>query len=331
MRLKFAFAFLLASCCAFCLSACRGGSAGEGRGGVTVQDATGQTVTVSDTSRIVSIGPATTETIYALGVGSRLVGVDNSSAEYLPQAAPLPKVGPRTTLNAEGIISLKPTLIMMPMDAGPPQVIDQLKSSAIPVIQLSPNYNFKAVQAKITLIAHALGQEAKGAELNSSIDAEIFDIYKLMDRALKTPKVLFVGRAQNMPNATMSGTGTTIDEMIKMAGGQNAITGFQGFKEMTDEAVVNAEPDIILITQGSFERSGGVDGVLKFPGVALTPAGRNRQIIPVSDMYFQGFGPGVGKALRELVVKFHPEVSAGQQGDAAAASSSPAAAVGDRR
>lgn len=330
MRLKFAFAFLLASCCALCLSACRGGSSGGG-GGVTLQDATGQTVTVSDTSRIVSIGPATTETIYALGAGSRLVGVDDSSAEDLPQAARLARVGPRTTLNAEVILSLKPTLIMMPMDAGPPQVIDQLKSSGIPVIQLSPNYNFKAVQAKITLIARALGQETKGAELNNSIDAEIRDIHNLMESALKTPKVLFVEREQNMPNTTMSGTGTVIDEMIRMAGGQNAITSFQGFREMTDETVVNASPDIILITQGSFERSGGVDGVLRFPGVALTPAGRNRQIIPVSDMYFQGFGPGVGKALRELVVKFHPEVSAGQQGDAAAAPSSSAAAGGDRR
>ncbi len=107
---------------------------------------------------------------------------------------------------------------------------------------------------------------------------------------------MFVGRGPNMPNATMSGAGTTIDEMIKLAGGTNPFTDFTGFREMTDEAVVAVQPDIILITQKSFERSGGADGVVKFPGVALTPAGKNKRIVPVCDMYFQGFGPGVGQS-----------------------------------
>ena len=119
---------------------------------------------------------------------------------------------------------------------------------------------------------------------------------------------MFVGRGPNMPNATMSGNGTTIDEMIKLAGGTNPMTDFTGFREMTDEAVVAAQPEIILMTEKSFERSGGVEGVLKFPGVALTPAGKNRRVVAVSDMYFQGFGPGVGKAVRELALKFHPEL-----------------------
>jgi iron complex transport system substrate-binding protein len=110
-----------------------------------------------------------------------------------------------------------------------------------------------------------------------------------------------------MPNATMSGKGTTIDEMIRLAGGTNPMADFQGFKDMTDEAVVNAAPDIILMTEHSFERSGGVDGVLKFPGVALTPAGKARAIVAVSDVYFQGFGPGLGKAVKDLAAKFYPD------------------------
>ena len=135
------------------------------------------------------------------------------------------------------------------------------------------------------------------------------EVTKLLQKKESTPKVMFVGRGPNMPNATMSGAGTTIDEMIKLAGCTNPFTDFTGFREMTDEAVVAAQPDIILITQKSFERSGGVDGVLKFPGVALTPAGKNKRIIPVSDMYFQGFGPSVGKSVKELVPKFHPELA----------------------
>lgn len=133
------------------------------------------------------------------------------------------------------------------------------------------------------------------------------DVAKMLEKKSSMPKVMFVGKAPGAPNATMMGAGTTVDEMIKMAGGANAMSKLTGSKEMTDEAVVAAQPDIILMTERIFERSGGIDGVLKFPGVALTPAGKNRRVVPVSDMYFQGFGPGVGRAVRDLAVKFHPE------------------------
>jgi iron complex transport system substrate-binding protein len=277
--------------------------------GVSVTDAEGKTVSIGDSSRIVSVGTATTETIYALSAGGRLVGVDNSSHEYLPESKNLPTVGGRTALNAEGILSLKPTLIIMSADSGPPQIAEQLKNAGIGVLSLTPNYTVETVKSKVQTIAKALNLEIKGAEINRSIDNEISEALKLLEKKQNTPKVMFVGRGPNMPNATMSGAGTTIDEMIKLAGGTNPITDFTGFRPMTDEAVGAAQPDIILITEGSFERGGGVDGVLQFPGIALTPAGKNRRVVPVSDMYFQGFGPGVGKAVRELVLKFHPELS----------------------
>jgi len=315
MTFKSAKAFLLGLLCIFCFPACHSSSPSNKAEGVSVQDAAGHLVTVSDSSRIVSVGTALTETVYALGAGSRLVGVDNSSSDYLPQTAGLPKVGSRTALNAEGILSLKPTLVIITSDAGPPQVVDQLKTSGVTTLTLSTNYSVEAVKKKVQTIARALGLDAKGEELSNSIDNDMKDVKRLMDRALATPKVLFVGRGPNMPNATMSGSGTTIDEMIRVAGGKNPMTAFEGFKEMTDEAVVNAAPDIILMTEKSFERSGGVDGVLKFPGVALTPAGRNRRIVAVSDMYFQGFGPGIGRAIYDLTIKLHPEVNAGGKGE----------------
>lgn len=276
---------------------------------VSVTDAEGKTVAVNDSSRIISIGTATTETIYALGAGERVVAVDNSSREYIPESKNLPTVGARNALNAEGILSLKPTLVILGADSAPPQIFDQLRGAGISVLTLTPNYTVETVKQKTQLIARALGMEEKGKTLADKIDAEMVEVAKLLERKTTTPKVMFVGRGPNMPNATMSGSGTTIDEMIKLAGGANAMTDFTGFREMTDEAVVAAQPDIILMTEKSFERSGGVDGVLIFPGVALTPAGRNGRVVPVSDMYFQGFGPGVGRAVRELVVKFQPELA----------------------
>jgi iron complex transport system substrate-binding protein len=176
------------------------------------------------------------------------------------------------------------------------------------VLTLPANFTIATVLQKVRTIARALGLESRGAELEASVESDVNDVAKLLSHAKSKPKVLFVGRGPNMPNATMSGAGTTVDEMIRLAGGVNPLTGFEGFREMTDEAVVSAAPDVILMTEKSFERSGGVEGVLKFPGVALTPAGKSRRVVPVSDMYFQGFGPGVGRAVRELVLKLHTEL-----------------------
>ncbi|MDX6695491.1 MAG: heme transport system substrate-binding protein [Blastocatellia bacterium] len=302
------FALFLVIFCLASLPACRQPSSNK-TAGITVNDAEGKGVTINDSSRVVSIGTATTETIYALGLGSRLVGVDNSSSDYLKETSGLPKTRPRTTLSAEGILALNPSLVILPTDAGPPQVVDQLRNTGVTVFSLSANYTVEAVKEKVRAIARALGVDAKGAELSDSIDRDMSEVGNLLARTRSKPRVLFIGRGPNMPNATMSGKGTTIDEMIRLAGGTNPMDGFQGFREMTDEAVINAAPDVILMTEGSFERSGGVDGVLKFPGVALTPAGKARRIVAVSDIYFQGFGPSVGRAVQDLVRKLHPELS----------------------
>lgn len=308
MKFKFINALCITAICFLIFSGCRPAAVNNSNvNAISVTDADGNTVMINDSSRVVSIGTATTETIYALGAGDKIIAVDNSSHEYLPESKNLPTVGGRTALNAEGILSLKPTLVILGADSAPPQIFDQLRNAGIAVLTLTPNYTVETVKQKIQTIARALGIEEKGKTLADEIDSEMVEVAKLLERKTSTPKVMFVGRGPNMPNATMSGAGTTIDEMIKLAGGANAMTDFTGFREMTDEAVVAAQPEIILMTEKSFERSGGIDGVLKFPGVALTPAGKNRRIVAVSDMYFQGFGPGVGKAVRELVVKFHPE------------------------
>ena len=311
MKFKFTYTLFFIALCLSILSGCRppATTPNAAKNAVNVIDADGKTVVINDNSRIVSVGTATTETLYALDAGDKVIAVDNASAEYVPQTANLPKVGARNALNAEGILSLKPTLVILGADSAPPPIFDQLRNAGIAVLILTPDYTMETIKSKISTIARAVGLEEKGKTLGDKIDAELAESARLLEKKTSTPKVMFVGRGPNMPNATMSGAKTTIDEMIKLAGGANPFTDFTGFREMTDEAVVAAQPDIILMTEKSFERSGGVDGVLKFPGVALTPAGKNRRVVAVSDMYFQGFGPGVGKAVRELAVKFHPELA----------------------
>lgn len=305
MKLK----FVILLCALLALSlACKPRQGANAVARITVKDAHGQDVGIADTKRIVSCNTALTETIIALGATDRIVGVDTGSHNYMPQIASVPQVGGGRALSVEGIISLKPSLVIINADAGPAELVPQLKGAGITVLALTATYTVETVKEKVRTIAKALELDAKGEELVQGIDRDLKDAETLLVKATSKPKVIFCGRGPNMPTATMSGTKTTVDTMITLAGGINPITQFEGFKPMTDEAVVAAAPDAILMTERSFERSGGAEGVLKFPGVALTPAGKDKRFIPVSDIYFQGFGPGVGKAVKELAFKLHPEL-----------------------
>ncbi len=266
------------------------------------------TAQAADTSRIVSIGTSITETLYALGVGANVVAIDNSSHDYIPQTAKLPLVGAFRTINSEGIVSLKPTLVLATVDVGPPEALIQMKQAGLNVVVIQRNYKLEEVKASVRQIAHLVNREAKGEQLIRSIDSEMAQVKALLGRVHNHPKVIFCGLGANMPGGNISGTNTRISEMIQLSGGVNPVTQFEGFRPLTEEGVIAAAPDIVLMTERSFERAGSIPGVLKLPGIALTPAGKNQHVIPVSDIYFQGFGPGIGKAVHELVLKFFPEL-----------------------
>jgi iron complex transport system substrate-binding protein len=264
-------------------------------------------VTVSG-ARLVSVGTSITETLRALNVADQIVAVDNSSKEYFTEVAKLPGVGAFRTISAEGIVSLKPDLVFLAFDAGPPESIKQMRDAGLTVIVAPRNYSVEEVIATVRFLAAKLNRQALGEEVIRSIRSD-FDIVAAFQKRIHSRlRVLFCGLGPNMPTGSISGVNTRIDEMIKLAGGVNPIQSFEGFRPMTDEGVIAAAPDAILITEKSFERAGGVDGVRKLPGIVLTPAGKNRRVVPVSDLYFAGFGPGIGKAVLDLTKKLYPEL-----------------------
>jgi len=116
---------------------------------------------------------------------------------------------------------------------------------------------------------------------------------------------LFIyARGANM--LMVSGTGTPIDAMIHLAGGTNAVTGFADFKPLTPEAVITANPDVILLFDSGAESVSGIEGVLKLPGVSKTNAGKNKKIITMDGGLLTNFGPRTGEAaeaLNALLVK----------------------------
>ncbi|NBC18771.1 MAG: ABC transporter substrate-binding protein [Bacteroidetes bacterium] len=262
----------------------------------------------ADASRIVTLGGSVTETVYALGAGDQVVGVDDSSV-YPADATQQPSVGYYRQLPAEGVLSLDPTLVLALDGTGPPAILDQLRSAGVRVEEIPDEPTVEGTKAKIRRIAALLGRTAQGEALIRQMDESLDKARALRQQATTTPRVLFI-YARGTGTLNVAGRGSSAAAMIELAGGENAITGFAGYKPMTAEAVVAANPDVLLLLSRGLDSLGGVDGLLDQPGIALTEAGENRRVVAMDDLLMLGFGPRLGTAVIALTRKLHPELEA---------------------
>lgn len=259
--------------------------------------------TGNNPGRIVSVGGAITETVYALGGGNSLVGTDTSS--IFPEAATkLPQVGYQRQLSAEGVLSLKPSLVMVLPEAGPPAAIQQIENAGIKVLRINNESTVEGTKAKIRQIAEVLNRREKAEEIIKNLENEITTAEKAAAAKPTRPRVVFIYSRGN-GSAQVGGTGTPADAMIKMAGGTNAVTEFSDYKPLTPEALVAAAPDVILLPERGLAAIGGIDAVLNLPGVSETPAGKNKKIVAIDDMLLLGFTPRLGQGVKELCEKIH--------------------------
>jgi iron complex transport system substrate-binding protein len=254
--------------------------------------------------RIVTLGGSVTEIVFTLGAGDNVVGVDESSLYPFDKVSKLPKVGYVRTISAEGVLSLRPDLIITYDDAGPAEEVKQLESVGIKIVKVPNEHSLEGVKNKIQIIAAALGLENKGKELAQKIDGDYSSLKKKIANQDGKKKVLFIyARGQSILN--VAGNNTAADAMIELAGGENAIQGYEGYKPLTSEALVSAQPDIILLTKTGIESINGKGALNKFPGVQLTPAGKNGDIIVMDDLLLLGFTPRITEALAELNEKIY--------------------------
>lgn len=260
-----------------------------------------------DTARIVSIGGGVTEIVYALDFGGQVVGVDTSSV-YPEAATKLPQVGYQRQLSAEGILSLKPTVVLATTDAGPPAALEQLRSAGVPVVSILADANVAGANARLRAVAQALAVPDRGEALVSRLGIDLSTAQSRIANVQSKPKVLFI-YARGGGTLNVSGTATAADEMIRLAGAENAVTAYEGFKPFTAEAAVAAAADVLLLPARGLDSLGGPDGLLGLPGIAMTPAGRAGRIVSMDDLLLLGFGPRTGLALQELAQRLHPELS----------------------
>lgn len=243
-------------------------------------------------TRIVSVGGAVTETIFALGAEESVVGVDTSSV-FPEKAQTLPQVGYQRTLSAEGILSLKPDLVILAATAGPPSAIGQLKEMGVPLVHLQEGYTLEAATARIRKIGEALGRGTEAEELCKEVER---DAAAVLPPQNPPPRVLFVMSAGG--GAPMvAGSGTAADAVIQLSGGKNVGSDFSGYKLLSPEALVTLDPEILVTTSRTVQ--GHASGEL-LQGLSLTTAGKTKRLVVMDDLYLLGFGPRTGAALAEF-------------------------------
>lgn len=247
-----------------------------------------------EAKRIVSLSGTITEVLYALEADNELVAVDVTST-YPAAAEKQTNLGHVRAVTAESILGVRPTHVLAFDDELSPQIKEQLEKAKIEVVLFRREYTVESSKDVISKIAVWLEKEEAGKELIAGIDKDIAGLKKLA----KQPKVLFV-YARGAGTMMVAGDGTQMTEMIELACGRNATGGFPDFKPLTAEAVVAANPDVILMFDSGKASLSDAGGVLGIPGVSATNAGKNEAVITMDGQLLSGFGPRVGQALKEL-------------------------------
>lgn len=250
--------------------------------------------------RIVALGGSVTEIAVALGAEDRLIARDTTS-NFPESVLSLPDVGYIRALSPEGVLSVGPDLILSEEGAGPPEAVEVLKAAGVPFVQVSGDPTPAGIARKIADVAAALDLPQAGAALAAQVET---GLAAAGARAAALPeaqkkRVLFILSLQG-GRVMAAGTGTEADGIIALAGGLNAATGFQGYKPMTDEAVIAAAPDAILMMDREGDLSVSDADVLAQPALAQTPAARDGRVIRMDGMLMLGFGPRTPEAAAAL-------------------------------
>jgi len=277
---------------------------------VTSHDRSGDIeVTVTSTKRLLGIDISGTiaATIAGLGFADSLVGRDVSTT--FPAAAKLPLVtSGGHSVNAESIIALKPSLIITDGTVGPADVLLQLRDAGIPVVFVEREPGLADSADLAIQVAAALGAPVAGEQLAAQLQQSIAE--KVAEIAAIAPtdptrkvRILFLYIRGNSGIYYLFGEESGADELITGIGGVDVAgeIGWTGMKPMTDEAMVQANPDLILVMTDGIESAGGVDGLLEArPAIALTAAGQNRRFVDMADGEILGFGPRTPDVLDAL-------------------------------
>jgi iron complex transport system substrate-binding protein len=257
--------------------------------------------------RIVCVSKQINEFMYAIGAESHLVARDLTSV-YPPQIKTLPSVGYHRALSAEGIISMRPTLFLTDGNLGPSSVLDQLKKVGIPIDVMLPGSTLDSAQHLMLALGDKFDRRQAADSVVAQWRAGMQDVFADTAQYAGKPKprVLIIHFGQIANNYLAVKDGGPAGDLIRWAGGENAVDSVGGMMRLTPEIIAKLEPDIIVATDVGFDRYGSAKAFATLPGVSLTPAGKALRIYRIEEEEIMYFSPRTPGAVRELRAMFHP-------------------------
>lgn len=244
--------------------------------------------------RIISLNGAITETLVALGEKENIIAVDVTSTYPEDIKTTAQDLGHTSKISIESIMALKPTIIYATEKDLNDDFKSQLEKTKIRLEVIKQEFSLEGTKTLIKTVAKSLNNE-NYQPLLDKIDQDLQDLPSFENK----PKVLFI-YARGAATLLVAGDKTPVNNIVGLAGGQNAVTEFEDFKPLTPESLLNSNPDYILMFTTGLQSMGGVDGVLKIDGINKTNAGKNKKVIAMDGLLLSGFGPRVGQAAKEL-------------------------------
>lgn len=205
-------------------------------------ETTKPSATAVDELRLVTIGGAATEIVFALGAGASVVGVDQSS-QYPEAVCQLPSVGYVRTISAEGVLSLEPDLVVATSALAPENARQQLEAVGVELLIVpdpkSPDELFAGIDQIGERLKRTSAAEREAAKLRAAMKER-----KTLDPA---PRVLFLMRSPGQDTLVAAGTGTKAEGVIELAGGRNVVNTHRSYRPISTESLLVLQPDVILV------------------------------------------------------------------------------------
>lgn len=262
--------------------------------------------------RWVSAGGALSEWVSALSGESKLVGVDTTS-QHPDSLKALPSIGYQRKLSAEGVLSLRPQILVGTEEMGPPPVLSQIRNAGVQVELFSAKPDLPTLQATLQHLGRLLGAEDRASQLflayQRQLDQQKVQVTKAQ-LTQKSPGVLvLLGHAGGKP--LIAGRDTAADWIIQRAGGHNLATHL-GYKPFSNESLISLDPDVLVFADRALVGDGARAALFKQnPILSSTRAARDGRVLELDPtLLVGGLGPRLPDALKKIIAGFYPGTAA---------------------
>ncbi len=261
---------------------------------------------VSPGMRIASLGGAVTEILYRLGAGPRIAIVDTTSVYPAEALREKPNAGYLRALSAEGLLSVGPDLVIAAEGAGPPAVLEQIREAGIPVAIIAERHTAEGVLEKIRSVGHQVGLEVEAEVLSRAVGTSFAALGERRARITRPARALVVLSLAN-GRVMAGGRDSTADGILALAGLRNAAEGLTGFKPISDEAIIAAAPEVVIVMSNGGHALTADTVFAEGTALAQTPAAAKRALVAMDGLALLGFGPRTPESAEALMRAAYPE------------------------